>query len=177
MELFKTDKENFNTLFREMYPRLVGYAFRFTKEKASAADIVQDSFVKLWQQRNRINIEHSLNAYLFRTVRNLSLNHIRDNAYEQPGLDPSMIEDMAQGKEAEQVNDMNVRRMKLLKKWIGQLPERQREAFELSRFDGLDHDEIAEVMNVSKRTVNNHIVDALRNIKKYQEEDHNSAGL
>jgi RNA polymerase sigma-70 factor (ECF subfamily) len=56
-------------------------------------------------------------------------------------------------------------RMDLLKNWITDLPERQREAFELSRFEGLDHDEIASVMNVSSNTVNNHIVAALKRLR------------
>ena len=54
---------------------------------------------------------------------------------------------------------------KKLHEWVEQLPERQREAFELSRFEGLDHEEIAQVMQVSARTVNNHLVAALRQLR------------
>jgi DNA-directed RNA polymerase specialized sigma24 family protein len=49
--------------------------------------------------------------------------------------------------------------------WINELSDRRREAFELSRFEGLDHNEIADVMNLSVKTVNNHIVDALSHLR------------
>ena len=54
--------------------------------------------------------------------------------------------------------------------WIEQLPERQQEAFELSRFEGLNHEEIASVMDVSPKTVNNHIVAALKQLRSLYEE-------
>lgn len=58
----------------------------------------------------------------------------------------------------------------MLNRWISNLPNRQQEAFRLSRFDGLDHAEIAEVMDVSEKTVNNHIVAALSFLREKYEE-------
>ena len=66
----------------------------------------------------------------------------------------------------ENVNDLSEK----FGEWIEQLPERQQEAFELSRFEGLSHTEIATVMEVSPKTVNNHIVAALRQLRSLYEE-------
>lgn len=159
----ESNRGAFESLFRSLYPRLVRFAYGYVKNRPAAADIVQDAFVALWEKRQNLDPGRSVRAYLYRTVRNRSLNYIRDHANETVGMDPiSQRTDMLK---KDDTNTSDPREtdmlMSLLKDWIKELPERQREAFELSRFEGLDHDEIAGVMNVSPNTVNNHIVSAL----------------
>lgn len=172
--IVRSDQEAFNSLFRSLYPRLVHFAFRYTRNKAVASDIVQDLFVTLWEKRHTIDPQQSLKAYLYRSARNRSLNHIRDHSNETLGLEPlnnsrlsSSTDGTGQQNEPEEL-------LTLLNSWIKDLPGRQREAFELSRFDGLDHEEIAKVMKVSSNTVNNHIVAALNTLRgrynEYQKE-------
>jgi len=170
-QISKSDKNAFDKLFRAFYEPLVRFAFRYVKQKASAADIVQDAFIKLWHKRETLDAELSIKAYLYKIVRNLSLNHIRNRSFEQTGLE---IIDFPADDDSDDNNQKNADsfRLNLLKKWISELPDRQREAIKLSRFEGLDHDEIAEVMNVSKRTVNNHIVQAMKNIQRLYEDYH-----
>ena len=164
-----SDREAFDQLFRSLYAPLVRFSFRYTRQKSTAADIIQDAFIKLWHHRESIDAEQSIKAYLYKIVRNLSLNHIRDRSFEQNGLDAA---DMPadQLTDEDQETDLRTERLELLKKWIMELPERQSEAFRLSRFEGLDHEEIADVMNVSSRTVNNHIVQAMKNIHRLHEQ-------
>lgn len=168
IRLIKSDRDAFNQLFREMYPKLTGYAMRYTREKEAACDIVQDCFIKLWGMRSSLDASGSVQAYLYRMVKHTSLNHLRDSAREVTGLE---LQDAIAEEENETLDSLSEqkRKMKLLKSWIRELPERQREAFELSRFEGLDHEEVALVMNVSPRTVNNHIVEAMKNIQKSHE--------
>jgi len=132
--------------------------------KAIAGDIVQNVFIALWKKREELDPRQSVKAYLFQAVRNRSLNYLRDHSRETIGLETA---DKSQAESMEHTNPQEEadRRMDLLKQWISDLPERQREAFELSRFEGLDHDEIADVMNVSPNTVNNHIVAALKHLR------------
>lgn len=157
-----SDQKAFNSLFRSLYPRLIHYACKYNRNKAVARDIVQDAFVTLWEKRSRLDPNRSIQAYLYRIVRNKSLNYIRDHSDETVGLLDNIsirATDETDGQdEAKQLTD-------LLKTWIKELPKRQREAFELSRFEGLDHDEIADVMDVSSNTVNNHIVAALDKLR------------
>lgn len=169
-----SDEKAFNRLFRAGFAPLVLFAHRYMRDKSTAHDIVQEAFIKLWQQRARLHDVQAPRSYLYRIVRNLCLNYLRDNAREQPadvyeeGTEFSRAQHESPRNTAqEQIDDeeRQRRQMELLHEWVNGLPERQREAFELSRFEGLDHDEIAAVMGVSAKTVNNHITGALQNIR------------
>ncbi len=162
-------KESFDELFRSLHAPLVNYAFRYLKRRDSASDIVQDAFIKLWHQRDSLEHQQSLKAYMYTIVRNLSLNYLRDNARELTDSDLLYKTELAAVTENSE-EELKKQRIRLLKRWVLELPERQREAFELSRYEGLDHEEIALVMDVSRKTVNNHIVEALRNLQKLHDE-------
>ena len=160
-----SDEEAFAELFHAVYPRMIKFAWRYTRAKSSAHDVVQESFVKLWKVRENVDPQGSLKAYLYQIVRSRALNHLRDNK------DHSRIEDADPGKLKTQsevlteISEQNNYDEKMAE-WISELPERQREAIQLSRFEGLEHDEIAKVMDISPRTVNNHIVAALKTLRE-----------
>lgn len=164
-EMARSDQEAFNSLFRALYPRLVHFSFRYTRSKAVASDIVQDVFVMLWEKRREIDPEQSPKAYLYRSVRNRSLNYLRDHSGETIGLEPMSESRLSLPADEDGPGEEPEELVRLLNGWISDLPKRQREAFELSRFDGLDHEEIAGVMEVSSHTVNNHIVAALYTLR------------
>ncbi len=157
-------KDHFDTFFRENYPALLNYAYRFLNDRSTAEDVLQECFINLWNIRNEIDRNGSLKAYTYKMVRNRALNYIRDNQKETPT--ESFSDDKVDSLNQENENETGtLKKMHLLKNWIKTLPVRQREAFELSRFEGLDHDEISEVMKISPRTVNNHIVEALNTLR------------
>jgi len=137
---------------------------RYTHDEAAAKDVVQDCFVKLWNTRRRINPERSLKSYLYTMVRNRALNVIRG----QEGLEVchQLANAQSVDDEAEYMENSQPELHDCIMQWIDQLPGRQKEAFELSRFEGLDHQEISEVMDISPKTVNNHIVAALSFLKE-----------
>jgi len=158
-----SDPTAFEAFFRAVHEPLVRYASRFVPDP-SAEDLVQDAFVRIWEGRERIDPDQSLKAFAYRTVRNLCLNRIRDGKTREKLLaerydtHPLAVDRpdhaLAESALAER-----------LRAWIDELPERPREALELSRFEGLNHQEIAQAMGVSPRTVNNHLVKALRAIR------------
>lgn len=168
-EIRQSNKRAFDELFRTVYPQLVTFAASYTKEKSSASDIVQDTFVALWQKRNAIDPDQSLKAYLYRIVRNRSLNYLRNRSAEISQPDIIVDEELHTEQEVDSKRNTDELSEKF-GEWIEQLPERQKEAFELSRFDGLSHDEIAAVMDVSPKTVNNHIVAALKQLRIFYEQ-------
>lgn len=159
----KSNHKHFDELFRLLYPKLVRFAMRYTKQKAPASDVVQDAFIALWENRANIDPEKSLKSYMLKTVRNRSINWLQKKANQSEFLDEP-IESPESMTETEVSEDQNST-ADLFKKWIQELPDRQREAFELSRFDGLNHREIAAVMDISEKTVNNHIVSALQMLR------------
>lgn len=165
----QSDRVAFNELFRLMYPRLLGFAASYMGDKSTAYDAVQEAFITLWQKRNTIDPNRSLKSLMFMIVRNRCLNISRSRskiiinselAERQPSRDDDDTQNAATGLPFNGT----------VRQWINELPGRQREAFELSRYDGLSHEEIAMVMEISTKTVNNHILSAINQLRKnYQQ--------
>lgn len=165
--LRKSDEQAFRELFEESYNPLLRYANTFLNNTEVSRDILQEVYAHLWQIRERIDEEKSLKALLYRMTKNRCINHIRGQRSTR--LDDLPLSEHPTVNEAETagVSDIGADEelQRLIPIWLEALPERQREAFELSRFEGLDHDEIAEFMACAPRTVNNHIVSALRTLR------------
>lgn len=168
--LIQSDRKAFDALFRALYPRLVKYAFKMVKDWDSATDIVQDTFVILWQKRRDMDPDRSVRAYLYRAVRNRALNFLRDRREVMEPIDDLLTEDSSAADDETEKEYEEAFKQKVYQ-WIFELPDRQREAFELSRFDGLHHKEIANVMDVSQKTVNNHLTAALKQLRKWYDAD------
>lgn len=160
-----SDESAFKELFDATFENYVRYAWRFTKNKDSAMDIVQEGFIKLWNYRDKLDPSQSLKTYIYRMIKHKALNHLRDRRHDDvPLADLELVADS--GPEFEEQAETESALGSSMKKWIEDLPDRQQEAFKLSRFEGLTHEEIAEVMEVSPRTVNNHIVAALNTLQE-----------
>lgn len=160
--LAESDRKAFQELFEEVNVTLIRFCWRYTKDEDASRDIVQDVFVKVWEKRATLDPDKSLLALMYTMVRNKALNLSRDSHYSD-GID---ADDVATGNDPapdEQVDfDMLEEHVR---QWIDSLPPRRRQAFKLSRFEGLTHAEIATVMNLTPRTVNTHVMLALRDLR------------
>lgn len=155
--------------YRTYQARLVRYACGFTGDAATAHDVVQDVFVTLWEQREALVVERSLQALLYTMTRNRALN-LKHRAARLDRSTPAedLVFDRALGADAAPAPDALLHVADLqrhLQRWIDALPPRRGEAFQLSRFHALSHAEIAAVMGLSIRTVDTHIVHALRDLR------------
>lgn len=163
--LLQSDPTSYAELFDASYDALHRYAMYITHDSIAASDILQDVYLKLWQVRETIDPERSLRALMYQMVRNYSLNHERQkkrHASEAIEADhPSVGFDSLNDDEL----DAAILKQRL-QEWIDEMPERRKEAFMLSRFEGLSHEEIASLMDLAPKTVNNHIVLALQHIRK-----------
>ncbi len=157
------DRSAFESLFRAIHPGLHRFALSLARDEQIAADLVQDAFVRLWQNRESLDEARSVKSLLFTTVRNLSLNSIRDANTRRELLErgPVPLPSRQDAETRVRENEFRTR----LEGWIDALSPRQQEAIRLTRFEGLDHGEAAEVMGCSPRTVNNHLVAALRALR------------
>jgi RNA polymerase sigma-70 factor (ECF subfamily) len=159
------DIEQFESLFRSSYVSLVRYAKTLIKDHDTAEEIVQDLFFRLWQDKEKLNIESSLNGYLFRSVHNKCLHYIEHNrvvdryaeemSYRQPEKQESPSDIL-------QYRELQARVAKILER----LPERCGQIFYLSRFEGLKYSEIAEKLSVSVKTVESNMGRALKEFRK-----------
>ena len=163
----ESDRAAYSELFKVMSPKLVRYAFGITKDEASAYDVLQDVFLKLWEIRHKLNPESSLQSLLYTMTRNASLNVNRREGYlvhdEQAMKLSDAKSSVSQYSSAEKLEARDL--SEKIEAWIDELPERRKEAFILSRRHSFSHKEISEIMGLSERTVNTHIFLALKHLR------------
>lgn len=158
------DRESFNRIFRHYYSPLVRFCVRFVGDADQAAEIVQDLFVKLWTNREKLNFTSSFESYMLRSVRNAAITYINKEkahaeAHERIYIDESDANDPS---ETLQSNNLEVSYQKIL----ATMPEKRREVFLASRFDGLKYAEIADKFGLSQKTVEAHMSAAIKQLRE-----------
>ena len=161
VRLKEGDQTAFELLFHFYYPGLVIYASQFTADRAEAEEIVQEFFVRFWQKHQQILFSDSLKNYFFSSVRNSSLNYLKHKKIEA-----SYLKEIYDLSNEHLVYDTNLyvisELQEKIKSSIDLLPEKCREIFMMSRIRGLKNEEIAIELNLSKRTVETQISNALK---------------
>ena len=163
-QLRNGDRASFEILFHFYYPGLVVYSSQFTTDRMDSEEIVQDFFVKLWQIHRDIQLTDSLKGYFFSSVKNRCFNYLKHKKIKQKYI-------LAIGKLSENhlVYDPDLyvvsELQSKIKCAIDHLPNKCREVFDMSRIRGMKNEEIASELNISKRTVETHISNALKQMK------------
>lgn len=162
----KHSKETFKALFEAHYNLLCNYAFSFLNNHQLSEDAVQDVFLSIWNNKEKIDFEQNITAYLFTAVKNKALETIRKHKNDIQKLHAlSSIKENAKTSVDQGVIDSYLLKERLNKS-IRQLPSKCQDIFVLSKIDGLTYDEIAELRHISKKTVENHISKALKLLRK-----------
>lgn len=159
------DKWEFETLFRSSYVSLVRYAQTILKDYDTSEEIVQELFFRLWQDKENLSIESSLKGYLFRSVHNRCLHYIEHQKVMERHageVAATLSETIEPVTEIIYYNELQEKVAKVL----ARLPEKCREIFRLSRFDGLKYSEIADKLSVSLKTVEANMGKALKEFRK-----------
>lgn len=149
------DAKAFEYFFKKYTGMLYAYALGFVKEKAVAEDVVQDTFVQFWNNRERISCTGSAYAWLQRSVKNACVN-IRIHEEVERKYEAEMLYVEEEGEDWRAVEELQKLRQRLFDA-LDRLPERCREIFVLSCVEGLKYREIAEKMGVSENTVKTQI--------------------
>ena len=159
------DAGQFESLFRSSYVSLVRCARTMIKDHDTAEEIVQDLFFRLWQDKENLKIESSLNGYLFRSVHNRCLHIIEHNR-----VIARHAEEISYNQSENQESPSDILNYKELQEKIARiiekLPERCGKIFTMSRFEGLKYNEIAEKLSVSVKTVEANMGKALKEFRK-----------
>jgi RNA polymerase sigma-70 factor (family 1) len=159
------DSDVFTEIFSVYYRDMVMFAFGFTHDVETAEEIVQDVFVKLWEEREKLNITVSIKSYILKTIQNKCIdwhrhkkivnNHsnfiINNSPLYEYDTDNYILGSELEGR---------------IENAIADLPEDVKVAFKMNRFEGLKYKEIATKLNVSVRTVEVRVSKALRLLKE-----------
>lgn len=166
--LQKGDQIAFKQLFNRYREKLLFYTITIVKSEGAAKDIVQETFIKLWTTRHKLDPDQSLSGFLHTIARNMSLNHLKRAGYDQKLKERiwERIQEVQQRIEIEEVL-FGRESSKLVQEAICQLPPRRKQIFTLSRDQGLTHLDIARQLDISPNTVKNQIVSALKEIRAY----------
>ena len=157
----KGDEVAFENVFKTYYPRLCSYAQTMLNDSEEAEEMVQNTFITLWENRVNMDIHTSLKSYLYRAVHNSCLNRIKHLKVRQEHSDyykytqeeeVESTSHMVMGNELQQ--QINVA--------IEQLPPQCKRVFSLSRFENLTYAEIAAQLDISVKAVDKQMVRALR---------------
>lgn len=156
----------FDLVFEKYKKRIYAYVLTIVKSSFTAEEITQEIFIKLWLCQDKLDEINNLDGFIFKIVRNQALNHLRKAAY-----DDKLLKEILTHINAEQNNvddklltaDYQI----LMQEALDNLSPQRRLVYELSRNKGLNYEEIALQLNLSKNTVKNHIVSALKQIRSH----------
>lgn len=158
------DEQAFAALFRRYYGCLHQFAGRMTRNSHAAEDIVQDVFVKLWTDRDKLTIRSNFRAYLYKAVYNKALNHLRHKKIELCHSENAQLAGSAPETPDEILHAGEFERA--VNQAVAGLPEACREVFLLRKQDGLSYAEIAAVQGISVNTVKTQLSRALKTLLK-----------
>jgi len=165
--------DSFEKLFHRFYPGLCAYAESLVGKREVAEEVVQDVFYNVWKNRETLRINRSWQSYLYRSIYNNSMMHLRKMRREQPVDERNTPEHEVVApdpSEQMQLNEVS----ELVSRTIEDLPDRTREIFRLNRQEGLKYREIAERLSISMKTVEANMGKALKalrkSLEKYEQE-------
>ncbi|PKQ64886.1 hypothetical protein BZG02_03270 [Labilibaculum filiforme] len=153
---------NFEKTFKEFYSPLCNFAYSFVPDKDLCEDLVQDIFLKIWDKSPTITI--SISSYLYRAVKNSCLDHLKQR-YKQSILPIEEIEDPIYSPyELSHENNLEALQIKI-EAAVNALPPKCKEVFLLRRNFQLSYNEISTELNISKKTIENHMNTAIKKLR------------
>lgn len=159
------DQREFEQLFKSHFQHLCNFARQYVGDGEVAQDITQKVFIQLWEKRESLDPNLSIKSYLFTSVKNRCLNHIRDSKnYRSKVLDVDCGDiEVAVEEDFLAVEELQSR----IDYALASLPEKCRQVFELSRFEGKKYREISEELGIAQKTVEAHMSKAIKTLRTH----------
>lgn len=157
----------FDAIYNKYCHKLHEFVLIYLKQEEDAEEIVQEVFIKIWESRGKIDVYSSFESFLFTISYNATMSLLRKRVSETKSREYlkslQEIDVVEQVIDEIQYKELNHKVESLLKR----LTPRQKEIYLLSREEGLTHKEIAQKLNISESTVNNHLVSTLKYLKSH----------
>ncbi len=154
----------FRTLFDQYRDKIFSIAHKITKEDSSAEDVVQEVFIKLWLNKEKLPHLDNFAAYLNTVTRNHIFSQLRRIATEEAYLTELITTANAERFSSDEIAYGELKKM--LTNAIANLPPQQKKVYQLGKLEGKKYDEIAAMLNISKETVKDHMTKATASIKR-----------
>lgn len=166
LRLQKGDSDAFRELYNQYHQPLYHYVLRFVKSPALAEDVLQDVFLKIWEIRSRIDPELSFKAYLYRISRNSVFKLLKKIAVDE-NLRTQVLRQFSQSVADADLKVLWQQYEALLQAAINRLPPQRRKVFKLCREEGKSYEQVAEELGISRNTVKEHMVLAMKLIREH----------
>lgn len=164
LNLSQGDQKAFADIYNLFYPGLLEHVNKKVRDDSAAEDILHDLFMSLWKTRGKISDIQSLPAYLYTSCRYLIINHIKKSSLSE-SLSEQDHHEMNANEQPLEERLYYRYFLDIVNKEIENLPEKCRQIFKLSRQEYKSNREIAEYLEISESTVENHIYKALKKLK------------
>jgi RNA polymerase sigma-70 factor (ECF subfamily) len=152
----RQDRQSFEFLYKSHYRKLYVLSYKYLRNEEQAEEVVNDVFMKVWNLGDRLDNKHSLSAYMSRSVANASLNIIKSNQRYDGKLD-SFKHTLSESDEMEDQAGLLEERLVKLEAAIELLPPQCKKVLMMSKFESYKQQEIADALNISVKTVKNHL--------------------
>ena len=163
-ELQRDNAKAFEELYYRYHARLYNFCYRIIRNAQEAEDLVQNVFIAIWENREKLDENKSFSGFVFRIARNKVLNKIKQNLTRQVYQGYLLDNEQVQNDLRTDIESREL--MELIRKGIDSLPERTKNIFLLSRNEGLTYQEIASRLEISENVVDHEIRKSLQHIKE-----------
>ncbi|MFV0589967.1 MAG: RNA polymerase sigma factor [Draconibacterium sp.] len=162
----------YKNLFRVLYPRMKSYCRLFVKTEDEVEDIIQETFIVLWNKRAKIRLDNSVESLVFVMLRNRCLNYLREANFKQQKIN---LEDISinelqylyhldfTGKEEKSLEELLI---ESFQKEVEALPEKMKQVFVRCKIEGIQQKQVAEELGISLKMVEKHIAAAKQRIRE-----------
>lgn len=162
------DNNAYEQIYKTLYPRLFYFVREYIADEEVVRNILQDTFLSLWEKRAILFEDFNLNAWLYTVTKNKALKHLRHQEYVNQFSSEKKLafnENMLNAFALERLDTSVIAFHEIeqvVEKTLNNLPPKYREVFIMSRFDSLKNREIAEKLTISEKTVEAHITKTLK---------------
>ncbi len=168
LRLRKGDVEALRTVYMMYASKVRDTALRLLGSATDAEDVTQDVFLKLWEFRQNLDRVESLENYLFRMTKNAVLDAFRHRTVKLRYINDSQVHTPPR---AGQEDDSTLQLLHMIDREVAKMPEQRRMCFHLSRYEKMSYNEIAELLDISPKTVQYHIGRALADLRALLADD------
>ncbi|MCW3805634.1 RNA polymerase sigma factor [Plebeiibacterium marinum] len=170
LQLKNNNIEAFDSLYHRYSEKLYNFAYSFLKNHEDCKEIIQETFIRLWEKKHQIDTTKSFKSYLFKISYNLIIDQLRNRLKDKKYQEFLAHHFQSAVTEFESNIDYDIIKDKI-GSVLEELPEKRKQIFLLSREEGLSHKEIAEKLSISEKTVENQIGLSLKYLRSRLSKD------